>query len=190
MAGAFDHHLAALVPGDFRQLAQRLKLGELRPVIGVGDRAGPEPISEREGHIIFAHQIANIAEMLVKEALAVMRQAPFRHDRSAARHDPRQAVGRQVDIAKAHAGMDGEIINPLLALLDQSIPIDLPAKLDGIAVDLLQGLVNRNRADRHRRVANDPFPCVVDVAAGGEVHHRVGAPTDRPDHFLDFFLDG
>jgi hypothetical protein len=29
----------------------------------------------------------------------------------------------------------------------------------------------------------------VDVAAGGEVHHRVGAPADGPDQFLDFFLD-
>ena len=29
----------------------------------------------------------------------------------------------------------------------------------------------------------------MDVAAGREVHHRVGAPTDRPHHLLDFLGD-
>ena len=40
MAGAFDHHLAAFLPGDLREFAQRLQLGELRAVVGVGLRAG------------------------------------------------------------------------------------------------------------------------------------------------------
>jgi hypothetical protein len=38
-------------------------------------------------------------------------------------------------------------------------------------------------------VAEDPFAGVVDVAAGGEVHHRVRAPADRPDHLVDFARD-
>ena len=29
----------------------------------------------------------------------------------------------------------------------------------------------------------------MDVAAGREVHHRVGAPADRPHHLLDFLGD-
>jgi hypothetical protein len=29
----------------------------------------------------------------------------------------------------------------------------------------------------------------VDVLAGGEVHHRVGAPADRPAQLLDLLLD-
>ena len=29
----------------------------------------------------------------------------------------------------------------------------------------------------------------MDVAAGGEVHHGVGAPADRPHHLVDFLLD-
>jgi hypothetical protein len=36
VAGALDHHLAALVPGDLGQLAQRLELGELGAVVRVG----------------------------------------------------------------------------------------------------------------------------------------------------------
>ncbi len=43
MPRALDHHLAALGPGDFGQLAQRLQLGELRAVVGVGDGAGRRP---------------------------------------------------------------------------------------------------------------------------------------------------
>jgi hypothetical protein len=40
VAGAFDHHLHIVLPGLFRQLSQRLELGELRFVAGVGDAAG------------------------------------------------------------------------------------------------------------------------------------------------------
>ncbi len=58
-----------------------------------------------------------------------------------------------------------------------------------IAVYLLEGLVDRDRADRHRRVAHNPFTRGVDVPARGEVHHGVGAPTDGPHHLLDFFGD-
>ena len=43
VAGALDHHLAALVPGHLGQFAQRLQFGELRRVVGIGLRAGPSP---------------------------------------------------------------------------------------------------------------------------------------------------
>ena len=94
-----------------------------------------------------------------------------------------------MDVAEPHTGMDGEIVDALLALLDQRVLVALPVELDGIAVDLLQRLVDRHRADRDRRVADDPFARVVDVAAGREIHHGVGAPADRPHHLLHFFLD-
>ena len=48
VAGAFDHHLAALLPGDLRQLAERFQFGELRAVVGVRDRAGAQAVAERE----------------------------------------------------------------------------------------------------------------------------------------------
>src|SRR5690606_31735019 len=38
-------------------------------------------------------------------------------------------------------------------------------------------------------VADNPLARLVDVGACGEIHDRVGAPADRPDHFLDFFFD-
>src|SRR5690606_6295972 len=59
----------------------------------------------------------------------------------------------------------------------------------GDAADLLQCLVDRYSADRHRRVADDPLAGLVDVLAGGQVHHGVRAPADAPGQLGHFFLD-
>ncbi len=72
MARPFDHHLAAAVPGDLGQLAERLELGELRAVVGVGNRARPQAVAEREGHVVAPHDLADLLEALIEEALAVM----------------------------------------------------------------------------------------------------------------------
>ena len=119
-----------------------------------------------------------------------MRQAPFGHDRAAARDDAGDAFRGEMDVAEPHPGMDGEIVDALLGLLDQRVLVDLPVELDRIAVHLLQRLVDRHRADRHRRIAQDPFARGVDVLARGEIHHRVGAPADRPHHLLHLLLHG
>jgi hypothetical protein len=42
----FDHDLAVALPGELGQLAERLQFGELRLVVGVGDRPGPEPVAD------------------------------------------------------------------------------------------------------------------------------------------------
>jgi len=106
-----------------------------------------------------------------------------------ARHDAGDAVGGQRHVSEPHSGVDREIVDALLALLDEGVLVALPVELDRVAVDLFQRLVDRHGADRHRRIADDPFARVVDVAAGREVHHGVGAPADRPHHLLDFLLD-
>ena len=85
--------------------------------------------------------------------------------------------------------MDGEVIDPLLRLFDEGVAIDFPGQFFGAAADFLERLVNRHGSDRHGRVADDPFARGVNVFAGAEVHHGVGAPFRRPTHFLDFFLD-
>ncbi len=118
-----------------------------------------------------------------------MRQAPFRHDRAAARHDPGHPRRGQMDIAEPHAGMDREIIDALLGLFDQRVAEQFPGQLLGLAADLFQSLIDRHRADRHRRVADDPFADRVDVAPGRQVHDRVGAPARRPDQLVDFLGD-
>ena len=116
-------------------------------------------------------------------------EAPLGQDRAAARDDAGHALGGHRDVAQQHAGVDGEVVHALLGLLDQRVAEDLPGEVLGLAVDLLQRLVDRHGADRHRAVAHDPLARLVDVLAGGQIHHRVAAPADRPGHLLDFLLD-
>src|ERR1035441_7587934 len=118
-----------------------------------------------------------------------MREAPLGHDRTAARDEARNAIGGQRDIAQQHTRMHGEVIHPLLALLDEGVAIDFPGQFLGFAIHLFKSLVDRHRADGHRRVADDPFARFMDVLAGGEVHHRVRAPLGGPAHLLDLFLN-
>ncbi len=118
----------------------------------------------------------------------MMGEAPLRHDRAAAADDAGHAFCRQRYVAQPHAGVDREVVDALLALLDQRVLVNLPVELDRIAVHLLQRLVDRHGPDRHGGVAYDPFARGMDVAAGGKVHHGVGAPADRPHHFLHFLL--
>src|SRR6185437_14074032 len=76
-----------------------------------------------------------------------------------------------------------------LRLLDQGVAEQLPGEVLGHTADFFQCLIDRDRADRHRRIAQDPFARFVDVPAGGKIHHGVGAPADRPCHLLDFLGD-
>ena len=165
MAGAFDHHLHVLLPGALGELAQRVELGELRFVVGVGDGAGAQAVTQRIGDVVGLHDLGDLVELLVEEALLVMREAPFRHDRSAAADDAGDALGGHRDVGQAHARMDGEIVDALFGLLDQRVAEDFPGEVLGDAADFLQRLVDRHGADGHGRVADDPFARVVDVAA-------------------------
>src|SRR5207244_3989056 len=99
------------------------------------------------------------------------------------------ALRGQGDVGEADAGVDGEIVDALLGLLDQRVAVDLPIEVLGHAADLLQRLVDGHGADRHGRIADDPLARVVDVAAGREVHDRVGAPAAGPHHLVDFGCD-
>ncbi len=119
----------------------------------------------------------------------MMRQAPRRHDGPAAGHDAGDPLGGQRHIAQQHPGVHGHVVHALLALLDHGVAVDLPGQLGRIALDLLQRLIDRHRADRHRRVAQDPFAGGMDVLAGGQIHDGVRAPAGGPHHLVDLLGD-
>src|SRR6185312_8125353 len=106
MARPLDHHLAAMLPGDLGQLAQRLEFGELRPIICIRNGSWTKSIAQRKRDVILPHDLADLAEALIEEALLVMREAPFRQDRAAARDDAGDAVGGEMDVAEPDACMD------------------------------------------------------------------------------------
>ncbi|MNQ77555.1 hypothetical protein D3C85_924320 [compost metagenome] len=127
--------------------------------------------------------------MLVEEVLLVVGQAPLGHDAAATGDDAGEALGGHGHVAQQHAGVDGEVIHPLLGLLQQGVAEQLPGEILGDAVGLLQRLIDGHCADGHRAVAQYPLPGLVDVAAGGEIHDGVGAPAGGPHQLLHFLLD-
>ena len=96
----------------------------------------------------------------------MVHEAPLRHDRAAARHDAGHAFCCERHVLQQHAGVDREIVHSLFGLFDQRVAIDLPSEILHLAVDFFNGLVNGHRADRHRRIAQNPFPRFMDVLAG------------------------
>ena len=86
--------------------------------------------------------------------------------------------------------MDREVVDALLSLLDECIAEDFPRQVFGAAVDLLEGLINRNCTDGHWAVTQDPLAGLVNILARGKIHERVASPLDGPAHLLDLFLDG
>jgi hypothetical protein len=102
---SFDHDLHVVLPGERCQLPQRAQLGELRFVVGVGDAARTQPVAERERDVVGLHDLAHLFEVRVQKTFFMMRKAPSRHDRPAARDDAGQASRRQRHEAQAHAGV-------------------------------------------------------------------------------------
>ncbi len=90
---------------------------------------------------------------------------------------PVSAMGGERDIVAQDAGVHGHVIDALLGLvLDHVEHVAFREIFD--LLDLLDGLVDRHGADRHGAGGDDRAADGVDVAAGGEIHHRVGAEVD------------
>ena len=189
MAGTFDHHLDVVPPRDLGEFPQGLQLAELGGVVGVRNGARAQTITEAERYVVGLHDLADVVEVRVEEVLFVMRQTPLGHDGATTRDDAGDTVCGQRHIAQQHARMDGEIVDALLSLFDQGVSEHLPGQILGLAVCLLQCLIDRHGADRHGRVAQDPLAGLMDVLAGRQVHQGVAAPARRPGHLLHLFLD-
>ena len=119
----------------------------------------------------------------------MMRQTPLGHDGTTTRNDTCYAVSRQRNITQQHTGMDGEVIHALLCLFNQGVAEQLPGQVFGLAVNLLQGLVDGHGTNRHRRITQNPFTGFMNIFAGRKVHQGIATPASRPGHLLDFFFD-
>ena len=186
--GPFDHHLHVVLPGLLGQLAQRLQLRELRLVAGIGHAAGPQPVAQREADVVLLEDLADVVEALVEHVLPVVLHHPLGQNRAAAAHDAGDAPRGQRDVLHQHAGMDGHVIHALLGLLLDHFQHHLRAQVFH-APHARERFVDRHRADGHRRMRDDGFADGRDVAAGGKVHHRIGAVLHRVAQLLQLFFD-
>jgi hypothetical protein len=87
--------------------------------------------------------------MRVGEVLLMMRETPLRHDRAAPRHDAGDSARGHGNVAKEHAGVHREVVDTLLALLDERLAVDLPGQIFRTTANLLERLIDGHRADRH-----------------------------------------
>ena len=189
MTWALNHHLHVILPGALAQLTDGLQLCKLRWVVGVGDGAWPQAVAKREGNIVLRENLAQLVEVLIQEALLVVRQTPASHDRAATRDDAGHAVRRQRHKRQAHASVHRHVVHTLLRLLNNRVAEDLPRQVFCNTVDLLQRLVDRHRANRHRRVAQNPLAGGVDVIARGQIHHRIRTPAGSPAQLVHLLTD-
>ena len=189
VAGAFVHDLDAFGPGALGEFALDFEFAELGFVIGVGDGAGAQTVADGEAHVVGGHDVADVIPMGVEEAFLVMGEAPLGHDAAAAADDAGHAGGGHGDEAQQNAGVDGEVIDALLGLLDEGVAEEFPGEVLGFAVHFFECLIDGHGADGHGRIPQDPFTGGVDVLAGGEVHDGVRTPFGGPAHLFDFFLN-
>ena len=68
------------------------RLEALDAVSGVGESSRTETVANRERHVVETHELADVVPHLGHQVLALVVQHPLREDRSAAAHDPDQAL--------------------------------------------------------------------------------------------------
>ena len=188
VAGTFDHRLHVVFPGFFGELAEDFQFGELRFVAGVGEAAGAESVAEREADVVLLENFADGVEILVEEILLFVGAHPLREKRAAAADDSGDAIADQREKFAEHAGVDGHVVDALLGLLFDHFEHDVDVQIFG-AADAGDGFVNRHGADGNGRCVDDGFADGGNIAAGGEVHHGVGAVVNGAMKLFEFVAD-
>ena len=87
-----------------------------------------------------------------------------------------------------NSGVERHVVDALFRLVLDHVEQVVGGELLELFL-LLNCLVDRNRADWNGRGVDDRLSNRVDVAAGGEVHHRVGAVLHSHAELFDFAVD-
>ena len=151
--------------------------------------ARTQTVSQRDCHIIFATDVANVIEVGIEETLLLMHRAPFGNDTSTTAHHPRKSSLREVHILKADTTMDREIIDTLLGLFDERIAEKSPCEILNLSTRFFKGLIHRNGTHGHRTVARNPFTRLRDIIARRKIHQCVAAPFAAPYSFLHLLFN-
>ena len=93
VAGAFVHDLAAFFPGAGGEFPLDFELGELGVVVGVGNGAGAQAVTDGEGNVVGGADVADVIPVLVEEAFLLVGDAPFGHDGATTGDNTRHAFG-------------------------------------------------------------------------------------------------
>ena len=163
VARTLDHRLHVVLPRDLRELAERIEFAELRFVVSVCETTRTQTIAERKRDVVRLHNFADLFEMGVEKILLMVREAPLREYRSASRNDARNALRGKRHVAQQHARVNRKVVDALLGLFDQRVAVEFPREVFRFAVDFLQRLIDRHRADGHGSIAQNPLARLVNV---------------------------
>ncbi len=95
---------------DFGSSPRVCSSGKLRFVVGITNGALTQAVAQRQGDIVRGTDFTDLAEVPVEEVFLMVRQAPFGHDRAAARQYG-QTLRRHRHAAQQHARMNGEVVD-------------------------------------------------------------------------------
>ena len=187
MARPLDHDLHVLFMRSAREFTQRSQFRHLCAVASVVLTARPQTVPKTHRDIVRRENVANFIKMRPKEVFLFVRHAPNSHDGAAAGNNARQAIGGKFNKGQAESRMNCEVIHALLGLFNERISIELPRQSFCFSVNLFESLIQRNRSDRYRAVADDPLARFVNILAGRKIHDRIRAPARSPKHLFHFF---
>ena len=92
----------------------------------------------------------------------------------------------KVQMLQQHTAVDRHVVDTLLRLVLDHVQEVLRLHVFDVATQFLEHLVDRHGPDRDRRLVDDQLPDAVDVLAGRQVHHRVGAEMHGRVQLLQF----
>ena len=113
---------------------------------------------------------------------------PLRENGTAAAHDSGDAFGNHGQVLDKHAGVDGHIVHTLGGLLFDDFQHDVGVEIFN-ALHAGDCFVNGHGTDRDRRVAQYGFTNFMNIAAGGEIHDRIGAVVHGGVKFFQFLIN-
>lgn len=188
VAGAFDHDLAALVPGALREFADGAEFGDLCGIGGVGYAAGAEAVADGEADIVLAHDVADVVEDFVHGVLFAVVEHPFGQQCTAFADDAADSAGGEFDVFAERAGVDGEEVDSLAGLLFDDVENGVIVDVFDVAID--DDFVDGDGAEHDGAFGEEAAPDFVEVRAGAEVHDGIGAEVDGQFHLGDFLVEG
>ena len=147
MAGPLHHHLNPVGPRPLGQLADRLQLGQLGVVAGIGEPAGPEPVTDGERDVVFPHDPADLVPQLVHRILPVLDEHPLGQQRAPTGDDADEPALDILQMLAKDPGVNREVVDALLGLLADLGQDDLGREVPKPAAD--DHRVDGDGADRN-----------------------------------------
>ena len=157
-------------------------------IAGVGDASRTQSIAEGKAHIVLRENLADVVKTFVEKVLLVVVRHPLGQNRAAAAYDAGDALGNHRQILDQYAGVDGHVVHALLGLFLDDFEHHVGVQVFD-ALHARNRFIDRHGADRHGRMAQDGFANLVNVAAGGEIHHGIGAIVNGRVQLLQFLID-